>query len=763
VRSNGSEPPPQRPQSDYLTWLCILLIGLSFLAHVGYLYRTGFVNPDEPWLDLSASSVRNQGLTEYIHQAAHIAKLQGRIQYIFSWGLFLAPHFIASDLERAIVDGTMHFLSLALLAWFLAYYTGARNALLLLALLYGLLPYARLYWPLPSFPFAFSLPIILFFLGLGLYLRSHGGAWHPRWRYPLRLISLGAVLLSMFVYEGETLCFGLIALLCLWKKAASRAHGFRARLTAMMRSDWPVLAVMGAIAASYLVFRLRYGSHYNGTSIAWTDVTNFGLAWNVVQQFALTGLPAVNFFVRLGGVTGYWIGNPRFSEAVPFILGNLTMVGFLKSLLGGVAVWLFGIDRQVPSGKRPGGPALALPMTALLLTFLVQAPLAITPKYQHLASVWSPYITGYFSFICFTVFLWGVLAVLKRSLAWREWSRRLVFAGLGLAVFVCGVLTSISNQGLTRQQQQSYLKWRVVNALLKSAPFREMPEGVVVAPTLWEGIEYVTWEDTDQYWTDYAKGHSRRYIQFLRAPPVNSRDLIAAGRLYCAQIQPTFDGQNAVLLFARLRAANDADGEQAFVSDRLSVIGDIDYKHAAVSMVTRGPHRDDAPVPRQVAVGAFQFENGAYVATLDQPGMVADSWRVISNTFIPIPNPLLEVVLQSGFSRLEMDDAGQYWAWSNGSSGTGVVNIINRKATPQGARFITRVTTASTKATKFDLEIQGRPESAWFHDNEQFERVLILQPGDNEIQWHSNGGRIAAPGDDRYLVFGLRMWSVTPN
>jgi hypothetical protein len=757
---------PERSHHGFLVPLCILLIGISFLAHVGYLYRVGFANADELWLDLSASAVHSHGFSEYAKQAAFIAELQGRVQYFFSWSLFLAPHFIHSDIARALLNATVHFFSLGFLAWFLEYYTSRRRALVLVALIYCLLPYARLYWPLPSFPFTFSLALLLFFFGMGLYLRSREAAPGVGWRGMAgakpwaRPVSLAAIAVALFIYEGETFCFGWIALLCLWREAALKATGFRARLAVMFRSDWPVFAAMVAFAATYIGFRLRFGSHYEGTSVTWASLTNGAAVWNVIYQFGVTGLPVVNYFLAPAGAPKFWIGHARLAEAVPFVIGNLTMTGFLKSVLGGVTVYLFGAEQSAVRGPRR--PGLAIPAIALVLGFLLQAPLAVTPKYQALADAWSPYITGYFSFLCFTVCLWGLLRVLAGTVDGRPRLAAALFGILGALVFAGAAMNAIANQGVERKQEQHYVQWKLMNALFRTAVFRAMPNGsVVIAPTLWDGIEYVTWNDLDKYWTDYVRGHSGRPIQVVQRAPANSHDLMTLGRLYCAQVQRPFDDENGLLLLAQLKAGKGDDPSEPFLSNQVALIGERDYKDAVLSTVTRDPGSDDASVVRKDPPVDFRFDNGVYVARIDRPGMVADSWQIISGKFLPAGGPRFEVILTSGFSTMETDDSGDYWIWSDGANGTGVLDIVNRTGGPRTAQFATQVTTNSTQPTAFDLVIQGRPETVAFRDNEVFERLLTLVPGHNEIRFHSHGPRLAAPGDTRYLVFGLRQWRVT--
>ena len=750
---------------------CVFLIGLSFLTQVGYLSRTGFVTYDDRWLDWNAASVRTHGLVEYGRQAVHMAKLQGRFGYIASWSLFLAPYFVSSDLIRAFLIALMQFLSWICLAWFLAWYTSKTDAWVLLGLICCLLPYMRGFWPVGSVLLAYTAAILLFFFGMSIYLRVRSGAL-SKWGGAGRALALASIGLSLFVYESLDAAFGLVAALSLWPDAGQDQMGGRKRLTVMLRRDWPVFALFAGYALFYVAFRVAVSAAYTGTTISLSSVTKVGAAWNVIWRFALLGQPAVNFFARLDGLTSYWVNNPRASELIPFVINNLSLVGFLKAVVGALILYWFGRSWGAPCAPAAGRVTDAvIPGTAVVLAFALQIPLALTPKYQEVAGAWAPYLTGYFSFLCLTVAGWGVIRLLAQALAGRgPRAATPVFAGLGVALLLVAAMNSIAGEGVFRMQARHYLKWRLMNALLQTTVFRDLPQGaVIVSPTLWEGIERDWDTGRDRYWSEYIRRHSGRILELLPEMPPNAAGLITVDRLYAGEIQRGFDDDGALLLLSKITRQVVGAAKETYVSDDLAIIGYRDYKDLAITLVTAGKGPDRASFeggPFQFGpltyrgLPSFQPDHGAWVTREAQADMIVGAWRLTSARLTPIGRPLVEVAFGAGFSMLETQGE-RYWEWSDGKEGTGLVNLINHTGAPLRVRFEATVLTASEQPSRFDLLIQGKPETTSFRLNERFERVLVLQPGSNEIRFHSHGARIAAPMDGRYLVFGLQNWVIS--
>jgi hypothetical protein len=805
-RSERSDPDPAEPgdpadrrrrwwEADgshpLLIPLCVLLIGISFYAQVSYLSRTAFLCSDEAEHDLYAGIVRARGWEGYAAEAFGFARQRGRVQVLFSWCLYIAPYFLHSDLQRALVIAPAEVLSWVCLAWFLAWYVNKTDAWVLVALIGCLLPYLKDFWPVSSFPLAFSVPVALFFAGMGLYLRAGAGRL-GRWRGRARALAIAALFLSSMVYENMTLAWAAIAAVCLWherghERAAEGRGGWRWRMSALLRRDWPCLAAFAASALLYAGFRLRFPSEYEGNMLG--SLTNIRAVWNVVWRFALTGQPGVNFFVRADGLAGYWVGSAHWDQAVPFVLANLSLAGALKCVLGAGAVYLWGkkklegkrleveVEKEeakklavkeldAESGRgRAGGQwrrDAAIPVLGVVLAFLVQTPLAITAKYQALAEAWAPYCFGYLSFLSMTVAFWGGARWLRRALSGKPaWARSAAFGSLGAGLLVVMALNGIANQGTFRKDERHYAPWRLINALVRSDAFRDIPEGsVIVAPSLvdvslWNTVPPNWWIGRDGYWSDYVATHSGRHVVLAGTSPARPAEAIRQKRLYYGEIRWIFDGQNAVLLLAPITERQVRLPNIVSLTSELYAIADRDYKGMTVTGAAGATGAMERSFPFE-----FGFEHGAYVARVKLPEMVAGSWRLGSQNFVRFEERAVDVVFERGFAGPESAN-GIYWQWSNGADGTGAISLVNHGDAPLRARLAMKIRTSGDTPTPFDLVVQGRPESVRFRNGESFERVLTLQPGDNEIRFHSRGPRLAAPGDPRYIVFGLEGWTVS--
>jgi hypothetical protein len=155
------------------------------------------------------------------------------------------------------------------------------------------------------------------------------------------------------------------------------------------------------------------------------------------------------------------------------------------------------------------------------IAILLPLPLTISEKYRETAAAWAPYVPGYYAFLAwmaaFAFTLEPAILLLRRLRRNQRLARLAAAAILGTGCFVLVGGTAIANDAVSAAQARLALKWKVVDALLKtSALDRLAPHSVVFAPALWEGMTHVDWAPYEDYWTRYIALHSGRRLVVAR-------------------------------------------------------------------------------------------------------------------------------------------------------------------------------------------------------------------------------------------------------
>ena len=160
-----------------------------------------------------------------------------------------------------------------------------------------------------------------------------------------------------------------------------------------------------------------------------------------------------------------------------------------------------------------------------------------------------------------------------------------------------------------------------------------------------------------------------------------------------------------------------------------------------------------------------RYEHGAYISQLQIPGLIAGTARLTDPETIPPLSPILE--FQRGFSAAERSPDGHYWRWSDGKDGEGELNLVNLSSYPLTVRFRASLQfnpgpEGAPRRTAFDFTLPHSSETIAAAPGDTIERIWQLSPGSNRILVKCHAGRLPAPGDPRYIVFGIRDWSVVP-
>lgn len=711
-----------------------------------------FTNYDDMLMGLTADRMRTQGWwASYYDLARTYALWQGRIYFYFSMFFFVLPFLIRSLLLRAVLSAALQLGAAGSIGAVVGLYAGFRNALLFVALACAWMPYWPTVSPINGFPFVYHLPVLLFFAGLAVYiLRVRGQG--ARWRRPAAIFCWGAFFVSLFFYEALLPPFFGIALIV--SAVEARRAGGKWDRRAILRAWAPWIAGFALWAAIYLGFRMIHPATYGGSALAGVGRGELGSAATSLYYFETYSLPGANWIGNLHYTADRMSGSLEKLGYVPYFFRNLTADGIALAVLLIALLLVRALDWRQDS-QSPGVRFTAA--LALACALLCPLPLAFTAKYRSLETVLAvaPYLPGYYSYLA-----WCVVAALGFPMALYGLRRlpplRLTAAGIMaiLCAAVCAA-SDMTDDAIYRNYDEVSDKWKLVDTLARSGWFASLPpHAVVFAPGLWDNFPHTSWYHGPPYWSAYFSGWAGRSVPVIRIPREVPELLRKHTPVFYCEHQWLAGRQDSVLAIepvVAISTAGDAVSDSALLVSRSHPEGML------------AEYRSEASAARlQARLPEWRREHGAYVARLALPGLIAGTLQVTDGASTPPPGPLVD--FGRGFSGVtERGPDGHYWRWSDGVDGVGEIDLVNLAAHPVDVRFRAGLHfDPRTPRAAFEIGAPGAEESFTIGNGDRIERTWRLAPGVNRIRIQCHAGRLPAPGDSRYIVFGLWDWTVKP-
>jgi hypothetical protein len=705
-------------------------------------------------MGMAADRMRFDWWTVYYRMAKDYALWQGRVYFYFSMIFFILPFFLRSLLWRAILSALLQLGATCSVGAVVGLYAGFRNAALFVALACASLPYWREVSPVNGFPFVYHLPVILFFTGLAVYIRRIRGQGKPAWPRLSPAFSWTAFFLSLFFYEALLPVFFLLAM-TVSAVEARRAHGKWNRFLAA-RAWAPWLAGFALWAFLYLGFRLLHPAVYAGSAITGFGRGELGNVATGLFYFEAYSLPGANWIGNLHRTTDRWLGTPESLGYGPFFLHNLTADGIVLAglVLALAACWFLSFRRET---EAPPGRLAKVAALALVCAVLLPLPLPFTAKYRSLDTVLAvaPYLTGYYSFLA-----WCVVLALAFPLAGFALRRLppLRLTATALLAFVCAGVSAanaMSNDAIYREYAELTDKWKLVDLLAGTRWFAALPaDPVFVAPGFWDTFPPPTWPHGDENWNTYFSGWAGRPVRVIGDPSLIPALLSRKTPVFYCEHQWLPGRLDAVLAIDPILGISPADGNAR--SNSLLLVSRADPANMVVEY-----RASSSGAAIRARIPEARREHGAYISQLTLPGLIAGTARLTDPETVPPPGPFLE--FQRGFSGTERSADGHYWRWSDGKDGEGELDLVNLSSHPVAVRFRASLQFNPQEArTAFDFILPHSSETIAAAPGDIIERVWQLSPGSNRILVKCHAGRLPAPGDSRYIVFGIRDWSLVP-
>lgn len=426
---------------------------------------------------------------------------QGRFVFFWDFPLSAVPYAIDSRIWYLTTKFTSFFLLLSALYFAVAQLFKSKwIALVSLALFLSLIQNGWEHNVLTSYPVVFNLLAVFFLVSLGLFAtaidrKNLALAWLSGGLY---FLALGTELFVLFFP------FYVAVLL---SRAAPDEPVIR-RLVSGKKYLLAIALPLMAYLAIYLAWRHIHPSTYDGNSL---DGLNLLAAAKVVATYSLNAFPLISlqFFTGTGAQLHFansagWHAILSALNAASFI--KPAVAGFLFTRLMTTEIFIVPQTRTLKIGA----------VLAFVGIFLPNLLLGFTQRHQSwLASGTHSYVYTYYSLLSAVVFSALLLAYMNvKSMSWKPKLRRLFIFVAVAAIMFLSFAVEVRNQYVAFDQKLAYRKWQLMNVVIQSSAFLQIPDGsTVVAPTLllYRGIAAVFADD----WSNYVRYKTGKEVQFV--------------------------------------------------------------------------------------------------------------------------------------------------------------------------------------------------------------------------------------------------------
>jgi hypothetical protein len=713
-------------------FLMLMLAAMLFYP----LLFVGFTTRDDA--ELAISFGKSVGLFE---TSRLLAESQGRFAFFWAYPLMRLPYFIDSA------------------AWYLTFKIGA-SLFVLIAMYFALVKVFKSAWlacmsllfflaliqngwdhnALTSYPVAFNAYAILFLFSIGLFAEAI-----DRDKLSLAIVS-GVLYFFSIGIELFVLLYPLYIAVLL-----SRVQPDERMMPKLWASKKYLLATAIPLVLYLLIYvswRSFHPSGYDGNSL---NGSSLWAACKVIFAYSLSALPFVSLRFLLSPGSQL-----QFSDLAGLsgILSQLSLASFLKPAI--VGFLFIRLMRLESCNVVPKARTLIISAAVVFVSiFVPNLLLGFVQKHQMWVAAGSySYLYTYYSFIFAVIFAALVAAYLNVSS--RSWKPRLRSLMIFLMFFVVVFLSfavEVRNQYIAFDQKLSHRKWQLMDAVIKSPEFMQIPDGsIVLVPTVTahhRGIASVG----AGYWSDYVKYMTGQNIQF--------RDVQCDIALPCYSLvfQQALHSDNQFIVLSKMTPP------ELLFSSELTIY----YMPSEAGKVMMGSFLAKDAVPKlqlngvdvgHIVDGLFLFtlprvSNQEFVQTAKLKANVEiypDQITASNYGFAPRIDPF-SIDLGDGFYGWETIPNAPKWAWSKDASTLQITNYDDKPV-------LVAVKFEATALENIELSVSEGASRTFMLTPGTYQPIAFevkAQPGVTDIHLHSNRkAELPKNGDERLLSFSVR-------
>ncbi len=328
-------------------------------------------------------------------------------------------------------------------------------------------------------------------------------------------VSAISYLLTLLTYEAYTVFLPIYLGMALWK-----GHGWKRASKSMIPLGLSLLSYLGF----YLLFSLFRTSNYPGATM--DRHIHPGEILNVIWQFSIAATP------------GYFFCNAKYRYLFGYFQGSFRPMNFWTFVHDLQGLWLIktilvtGLFIFLTSTKEKLAQWIGWPRTWLLLLmgcycfFAPSIPLALTEHYQRTVRVGGQLgmQSTFFSFFAL-VFLGLTITTALQNCPLTNWQKKVLLACFAICLVAVTLMVEYTNYYVGRMQSVASGRWRLVNALLGSPAYANIPPGSrIIAPSLFEPMGSLSFDGTAidpppnnsglyaNYWTFYFSHFGKKKV-----------------------------------------------------------------------------------------------------------------------------------------------------------------------------------------------------------------------------------------------------------
>lgn len=256
----------------------------------------------------------------------------------------------------------------------------------------------------------------------------------------------------------------------------------------------------------YFYLKSMYGQNYSGSLI---DISNISNVFAVLWQYTVSSIPSYIYFnMDLSALTfdrDFFYSSERNFFNILFLLDlRWHIISIITSVLSFYCFLRYQKVRII---------YIAFIVVSLVFMFIVNLPLALTPKYQEwVLNKDLSYIYTFYSYLAFVVLFVSILGVVSTFISSKY--KKVMATLVALMVFVLSIFNSYGNQIIYHTQTLSTQKWKQIDKYLQSELFGVVPNNSTIL-ALSINNRYSIMGTNADYWSQYIKHKTGKQVRIV--------------------------------------------------------------------------------------------------------------------------------------------------------------------------------------------------------------------------------------------------------
>jgi len=488
-----------------------LLFGITIIISLAPFFKIGFTTADdlEYYMCLHCQDV--------LKSARMYSIAAGRFYFLITKPLYSLPYIGDNFLATKIIQYFSLLLSYSLFSILIKkIFKSKEFAIVLFLLLVLATPIsANYYLPFIAYPFYFSFSFSILICSALLFIK-----YTETQKYKYVIFSTIVLFIAVLFYETY-LIFLLFFCGYIFFRNLSVSKSLKRLLQSKLfyKELIPILSVAGLYILLYFGFRLLFINEaelYHGSSFAKSfSLSNY---INILTQLTKSVLPTNLYYLSQDFISQNSLSHTGHINNIWFILQNSKLISILNAI---IQVFLFAFFASRFDNKLSYKKLLVGILLAFLFAISAHSILGLAEKYNAVDNATiKGYVTSYYSYFG----VWLIILLLSYFLIKLthkiKYARYGVILILGLGIGYVSIVTSYTNDHLSRGWEKSQARFTLMDDLIEEGAFDKVEDGsIIYSPEMYfsDPLGYVL---SAQHfnWSRYIKIKSQKSIYTAKTP-----------------------------------------------------------------------------------------------------------------------------------------------------------------------------------------------------------------------------------------------------